>query len=89
MAQINANPEEIERFAQYLKQFNQQLSESISQLNGQFNSLSYTWQDQKHQKFAQEFTQTMNVLHHFLQTSEHHIPFLFKEAELLHQYLGH
>jgi uncharacterized protein YukE len=89
VTQVHANPEDIQRFAQCLKQFNQQLSESISKLNGQFDYLSYTWQDQKHQKFAQEFIQTMSALRRFLETSEQHIPFLFKEAEILNQYLGH
>jgi uncharacterized protein YukE len=89
VTQVHANPEDIQRFARCLKQFNQQLSESMSQLNGQFDYLSYTWQDQKHQKFAQEFIQTMSVLRRFLETSEQHIPFLFKEAEILNQYLGH
>ena len=89
MTQVHANPEDIQQFARSLKQFNEQLNESMSQLNGKFESLSYTWQDQKHQKFAQEFIQTMKVLQRFLQTSEQHIPFLLKEAEILQQYLSH
>lgn len=89
MTQVHANPEDIQQFARSLKQFNAQLNESMSQLNGKFEYLSYTWQDQKHQKFAQEFIQTMKVLQRFLQTSEQHIPFLLKEAEILQQYLSH
>lgn len=72
--QAIANPEELERFARELKQFNAQLAESMSRLNGQFANLVETWRDQEHQKFAQEFEQTMRVLHHFARTSEQHIP---------------
>ena len=89
MAQVHANPEELQRFARNLKQFNEQLRQSMAQLNGQFNQLGGTWQDQKHQKFAQEFQQTVKVLERFLQTTDQHIPFLLKEAELLSQYLQH
>ena len=89
MTQVHANPEDIQQFARSLKQFNEQLNESMSQLNGKFEYLSYTWQDQKHQKFAQEFIQTMKILQRFLQTSEQHIPFLLKEAEILQQFLSH
>lgn len=89
MAQVHANPEELQRFARNLKQFNEQLRQSMAQLNGQFNQLGATWQDQKHQKFAQEFQQTARVLDRFVQTTDQHIPFLLKEAELLSQYLQH
>lgn len=89
MSQVYANPEDIKQFAQCLKQFNEQLTQSVSQLNGKFGNLSYTWQDQKHQKFAQEFVQTMRVLQRFLQNSEQHIPFLLKEVDALQQYLSH
>lgn len=87
MSQVKANPEELQRFARNLKQFNEQLRQSMAQLNGQFNQLGATWQDQKHQKFAQEFQQTVRVLDRFLQATDQHIPFLLKEADILYQFL--
>src|SRR5256885_479051 len=53
----------LERFARNLKEFNKQLRESMSRLQGQFARLGDTWRDQEHQKFAQEFEQTMRLLH--------------------------
>ena len=53
--QAIASPEELERFARELKQFNAQLADSMSRLQGKFANLGETWRDQEHQKFAQEF----------------------------------
>jgi len=86
--QAIANPEELERFARELKQFNAQLRDSTSRLQGQFANLGDTWRDQEHQKFAQEFEQTMRVLHHFMRTADEHAPFLQRKAQRIRDYLG-
>jgi uncharacterized protein YukE len=70
MPQAIANPEDLRRFAAELKQFNGQLRESTSRLQAQFARLGDTWRDQEHQKFAQEFEQTMRVLVHFMRTAD-------------------
>ena len=56
MSNVVGNPEELERFARNLKEFNKQLRESMSRLQGQFARLGDTWRDQEHQKFAQELS---------------------------------
>ncbi|GIV78342.1 MAG: hypothetical protein KatS3mg050_2741 [Litorilinea sp.] len=88
MPQAIADPKELERFAAELKRFNGQLAESMSRLDGQFKHLGDTWRDQEHQKFAQEFAQTMRVLNQFMRTSEQHIPYLLRKAQHLHKYLN-
>ncbi|PZR98695.1 MAG: hypothetical protein DLM69_08350 [Candidatus Chloroheliales bacterium] len=88
MAQAVANPEELERFARDLKQFNSQLADSMARLNGQFNNLGDTWRDQEQQKFAREFEQTVRVLQQFIRTSEEQIPFLVRKAQRLRDYLN-
>jgi uncharacterized protein YukE len=88
MAQAIADPEELIRFAQTLKQFNGQIKQSMSVLNGQFNQLGQTWRDQEHQKFAQEYLQTMKVIERFLNTSEQHAPFLIRKAQRIRDYLN-
>jgi uncharacterized protein YukE len=85
--QAIASPEELESFARNLKQFNTQLADGMSRLQGQFANLGETWRDQEHQKFAQEFEQTMRVLHQFRRTSDEHIPFLLRKAARLRDYL--
>ncbi len=86
MSNVVGNPEELERFALNLKQFNTQLRESMSRLQGQFNQLGDTWHDHEHQKFAQEFEQTMHFLQNFVQTADAHIPFLQRKAKKLYDY---
>ena len=88
MSQAIANPEELERFARDLKQFNGQLKESMTRLNAQFRQLGDTWRDQEHQKYGQEFEQTMRVLAQFMRASDEHIPFLLRKASRLRDYLS-
>jgi uncharacterized protein YukE len=85
--QAIADPEDLEHFARELKQFNGQLRDSMSRLQGQFGRLGDTWRDQEHQKFAQEFEQTMRVLHQFMRTADEQIPFLLRKAQRLREYL--
>ncbi|HEY3231311.1 MAG TPA: WXG100 family type VII secretion target [Roseiflexaceae bacterium] len=86
--QAVANPEDLERFARELKQFSGGLAEAMSRLQGQFANLGETWRDQEHQKFAQEFEQTMRVLHQFTRSADQQIPFLLRKAQRLREYLG-
>lgn len=88
MAQAIANPDDLEKFARDLKQFNSQLAASMNQLQGQFNRVGDTWRDQEHQRFAQEFEQTMRILQQFSRSSEQQIPFLQKKAQRLREYLN-
>lgn len=86
MPQAIANPEDLRRFSAELKQFNSQLRESTARLQSQFVRLGDTWRDQEHQKFAQEFQQTMGVLHQFMRIADEHIPFLLRKAEWIEKY---
>jgi uncharacterized protein YukE len=88
MSDVIFNPEELERFAHNLKQFNTQLRESMSRLQGQFAQLGDTWRDKEHQKFAQEFEQTMRLLHNFVQSADTHIPFLLRKAQKGYDFLS-
>jgi uncharacterized protein YukE len=87
MPQAIANPEDMRRFAGELKQFTNQLRESTARLQSQFTHLGDTWRDQEHQKFAQEFAQTMRVLAQFMRTADEHIPFLLRKAQRIEEYL--
>ena len=85
--QAIVSPEELERFALNLKQFNAQLGEKVSQLQGQFRQLGQTWRDQEHQKFAQEFEQAMSVIQRFMKTADAHAPFLLRKAQRAKEFL--
>ena len=86
-SQVIVNPEELERFARELKEFNSFVRDKTKRLDGQFKRLAETWRDQEHQKFAREFEQTMRTIKNFLQTADPHIPFLQRKAQRAREYL--
>ena len=81
------DPEEVRRFAAELKRFNDDLQMKASSLQSRFTALSATWQDQDHEKFAEEFITTMKVLRKFMEVSEKHTPYLLRKAQRIEQYL--
>ncbi len=87
MAQAIADPEELRRFAEELKRFNNDIQNSMASLNARFQALGDTWQDQEHAKFGDEFRETMKVLRKFVEASNHQGPFLLRKAQRIEDYL--
>ena len=87
MAQAIMDPEEVRRFAKELKRFNDDIQVRASSLQARFTALGGTWQDQEHEKFAEEFISTMKVLKKFMEVSEKHTPFLLRKAQRIEDYL--
>ncbi len=82
------NPEEVRRFAEELKRFTSEMQGRAALLQGRFAALGDTWQDQEHHKFAEEFRQSMKVMHRFVEASNEHIPFLLRKAQRIEDYLN-
>lgn len=87
MAQANVDPDDLRRFANNLRQFNTDLSESLSALHSQLLGLGQSWRDREHDKFAEEFESTMQVLSRFIEVAEEHVPFLMRKADRAEEYL--
>jgi uncharacterized protein YukE len=87
MSQAIVNPEELRRFAQMLKQFNTGLYDQMTALSSQLESLSNSWRDQEHRKFAEEFQRSLQSMGHFIEVNEEYIPFLLRKAERIDEYL--
>jgi uncharacterized protein YukE len=87
MAQAIMDPEEVRRFAAELKRFNDDMQTRAASLQARFAALGSTWQDQDHEKFAEEFTTTMKVMRKFIEISEKHTPYLLRKAQRIEQYL--
>lgn len=88
MPQAMVDPEELRKFANHLKQFNEGLQSTSARLNAQFRQLGSTWRDQEHAKFAQEFEQIMHSIQNFKAASDQQIPVLLKKAQIIEQYLN-
>jgi uncharacterized protein YukE len=87
MSKAIVDPGELRRFANDLKRFNDTLHGQMSVLHGRLVALGQSWRDQEHNKFVEEFEQTMKVLNRFVDASNKHIPFLVRKAERVEDYL--
>ena len=87
MAQAIVDPSELRRFAQTLKRFNSDLTDSATALSNQLSGLSQSWRDQENRKFAEEFEQNLKVIARFVEANNQHIPYLLRKAQLIEEYL--
>jgi uncharacterized protein YukE len=87
MPQAIVNPEELRRFAQMLKKFNNELGERMSALANQLNDLTNSWRDQEQTKFRVEFEQHMKMIARFIEANNQHIPYLLRKAERIEEYM--
>lgn len=87
MSKAIVDPAELRRFAHDLKRFNETLGSQMAVLHGRMVALGQSWRDQEHNKFAEEFEQTLKVLSRFVESSNNHIPFLIRKAERVEEYL--
>jgi hypothetical protein len=87
MARAVVDPAELRRFANSLKNFNNEVGRLITVLQGQFAGLGDTWRDQEHDKFAEKFAETVLVVNRFMEASREQIPFLIRKAERIEDYL--
>ncbi len=87
MPQAIVDPGELRRFAHNLKQFLTDLQGRLQVLHSQMLALGDTWRDQEHEKFAEEFQQTVQVLKRFTESAEKQVPFLLRKAEKIEEYL--
>ena len=87
MAQAVVNPEELRRFASQLKRFNNEILNQMTAVHGQLVGLGQTWRDKEHEKFVEEFEQTLTVMRRFVEATNQHVPFLLRKAERAEDYL--
>lgn len=87
MSQAIVNPDELRRFAQMLKKFNTGLTDQISSLGGQLETLSTTWRDQENRRFSEEFQRNLQMMARFIESNNEYIPFLLRKAERIDEYL--
>ena len=83
----DVTPEAVRQFASQLKAFNEKMDADLKRLQSQFKNLGSTWKDQEHERFGQEFEQTLKVVTRFRQSSERHIPFLLRKAQKVEDYI--
>lgn len=88
MAQAVMDPEKVRRFAEDLHRFNDDLQARMIALQTRFAALGDTWQDQEHEKFAEEFKQIMRALKKFVEVANQQTPYLLRKAQRIEEYLN-
>jgi uncharacterized protein YukE len=88
MPQAIMDPEEVRRFAEELKRFNNDLQDRMVSLQARFAALGDTWQDQEQSKFSEEFKQIMKALKKFIEVSNQQTPYLLRKAQRIEEYLS-
>lgn len=88
MSQAIVNPAELRRFVHNLQRFNNELQTQMTMLRGQLTALGQTWRDQEHEKFVQEFQETLLVVNRFVEATNQHVPQLLRKAERVEEYLN-
>lgn len=88
MSQAIVDPGELRRFASSLRRFSGEVQNQMGILHGQLQSLGASWRDQEHQKFVQEFEETMSAVKRFVEATSEHVPFLLRKAERAEEYLN-
>ena len=87
MSRAAVDPEELRRFAFDLKRFNTEMQSQIVSVQRRFVKLGETWQDQEHQKFADDFEKIIGAMAKFVDATDKHIPFLLRKAQKIQEYL--
>ena len=87
MAQAIVDPSELRKFAKDLARFNQDVQGLVSSIHSKMRTLEATWRDQEQRKFAESFAETVRVLSRFIESSDNHVTFLNKKAQLADEYL--
>jgi uncharacterized protein YukE len=87
MPQAIVDPGELRRFALQLKKFNEDLMGQMTMIHGQLIGLGGSWRDREHDKFVEEYEQTLTAIKHFTEATNQHIPFLLRKAERIEDYL--
>ncbi len=85
---VEADPDELENFAQTLSTFCANMMEELGRLNGGFESLSDSWRDVKQQEFAEILSSLTQQLQQFSEVSDENVKYLLQQAERLREYLN-
>jgi len=88
MAQVIADPKEMERFRGHLKNFNSDLDRMTNRLNGQLRELGKSWKDREYQKFSEEMDRSIREFKRYLESADNQLRDLRNKAYHLNKYGG-
>ena len=87
MSQAHGNPDELRTFAGGLTHYIDALEQETGILQGAFQRLGDTWDDQKKTAFEDVFQQLLSAMDAFKENAQEQVPYLQQLAEDLDTYL--
>jgi uncharacterized protein YukE len=85
MPRIDADPAELRRTAQQLRQFKSEVESQLNRVNSRVNAMRAG--DPQQRKFADEWERTARAMRTFLGSVDNHAPYLERKAKQLEDYL--
>ena len=85
MPKVDADPDELRRFASALRRFKSDVEGQLSGLNSQVQRMRSS--DPQQQRFATDWDRTARSMRSFLGEIDRHAPYLDKKARQLEDYL--
>ena len=86
MAQVNIDPDELEKFIHELHNYLETLQSATGRLNHSFETLGGTWQDSKRAQFEETYRELLQVLRTFENNANEQIQYLRKLVAIQIQY---
>lgn len=78
---IDVTPEEVEVFAQHLRQFSARLGDDFGRLRAQVGRLGESWRDEAHLRYVESFQDLAKAIDRFQKASGEHVPYLQRKAQ--------
>jgi uncharacterized protein YukE len=87
MPQAIVDPDQLRQFAGLLRGFTEDMQQRSSVIQAQLSTLSQSWRDQQHHKFAAEFEEQLRQMGRLVEASREYVPFLLRKADQIDAYL--
>jgi len=87
MAQAIVDPEELRQFASLLRRMQLAMRDQLNTVQHQLDTLSATWRDQEHVRFAERFAEHTRGMAKLTEESDEYVHYLLRKAEQIEAYL--
>ncbi|EII8775631.1 MULTISPECIES: WXG100 family type VII secretion target [Campylobacter] len=88
MAMVHNNPDSMERFANDLRRFIDEIQNALNSLNGAYAALGEDWQDNKRVEFDENMIGFSHSIGRFSDYADESIHYILRKATELRQYQG-
>lgn len=85
---VDADSEELRKFAAQLREFNNQLEQITYRIEGQVHQLGDTWRDDQYGKFTEEWYSTFRAINKYLDAAPDYVRHILIKASKLEEYRG-